>query len=286
MKYFLTLTLFSVLLQENVKAEISKPNKLKAEVISSSQVKLNWVGSMDDFCYQVRVKLKNETAWTEYIVAAPSINRRINNLIPGASYNWEVQCCGKSKKEVSGYIKGDDFIPFTNCNAPQEISMVRSGLDYLIVNWDENGSSKYEVKIKDAINSEIKIYFTQNSTIRIDNLLPYTEYEISISSFCKDTDLTGSVFSEAETFSTYSFLQNDFERVAISDNNSAWPAIGTKPKMFASARLINALGQIISDIKPASTNHEGIYFDLNVNTPSGIYVVQIPGAESKRCLLQ
>jgi len=82
------------------------------------------------------------------------------------------------------------------------------------------------------------------------------------------------------------FLQNDFERVAISENNSASPEIGTKPKMFSSAKLINALGQVISDIKPASTNNEGIYFDLNANTPSGIYVVQIPGAESKRYMLQ
>ncbi len=286
MKSILTLVLLSIIFQVKVFAMIEQPSNLKAEVTSPTQVKLSWSGSIDDFCYQVRVKEKSETIWSEFLVTAPSTNRRINNLKIGSSYYWEVQCCGKSKKDVSGFIKGENFITFSNCHAPEEMTMIRSGLDYLIVNWDDNGSSKYEVKIHEADKKESKIYFTQNNTMRIDNLLPYTEYEISISSFCKDEDLTGSVFSEAETFSTYSFLQNDFERLEYAEKNSSSNKIGINPKMISSAKLINTFGQVVSDIKPASSNSDGIYFDLNTDTPPGIYVVQIPGEECKRYFLQ
>ncbi len=286
MKCFLTIAFLSVLFQKNVTAGISPPANLRTEVTSPTQVKLIWSGSIDDYSYQVRVKAISETTWSEFIVTAPSTNRRINNLKEGTAYCWEVQCCGKSKKDVSGFIKGEDFITFTDCIAPQEITMVRSGLDYLIVNWEDNGAVKYEVKIHESGVTDKKIYFTQNSTIRIDNLLPYTEYEIAISSFCNETDLTGSVFSESETFSTYSFLQNDFERLEYSDNNSVSSDSKINPKMFASAKLINTLGQVVSNIKPASSNSAAIYFDLNIDTPAGIYVVQIPGEECKRYFLQ
>lgn len=56
--------------------------------------------------------------------------------------------------------------------------------------------------------------------------------------------------------------------------------------MISSAKLINSFGQVVSDIIPASLNSEGIYFDLNSNTPAGIYVVQIPGEVGKRYFLQ
>lgn len=220
MKSFLAIALFWVSFQETVVAGIEPPANLRVEVISPTQVKLIWSGNIDDFCYQVRVKEKSETKWNEFLVTAPSTNRRINNLKAGTVYLWEVQCCGKSKKEVSEFIKGENFITFSNCHAPQEISMVRSGLDYLIVNWDDNDASKFEVKIHEQGTGDNKIYFTEHSTIRIDKLMPYTEYEISISSYCNETDLTGSVFSESEIFSTNSFLQNDFERVVYAGNNS------------------------------------------------------------------
>ncbi|GDX53148.1 hypothetical protein LBMAG27_21950 [Bacteroidota bacterium] len=286
MKTILTIALLSIIFQVKVFAVIEQPTNLKAEVTSPTQVKLSWSGSIDDYCYQVRLKEKSESIWSEFLVTAPSTNRRINNLKVGSSYSWEVQCCGKSKKEVSGFIKGENFITFSDCHAPEEITMIRSGLDYLIVNWDDNGSSKYEVKIHEADKNESKIYFTQNNSIRLDNLLPYTEYEISISSFCKEQDLTGSVFSEAETFSTYSFLQNDFQRLEYAEKSSSSNKIGINPKMISSVKLINTYGQVVSDIKPASSNLDGIYFDLNANTPSGIYVVQIPGEVCKRYFLQ
>ncbi len=286
MKFTLSLAFFTLVVYSISLAGTEQPSNLKTEVTSATQVKLIWSGNIDDYCYQLRVKEKSGAEWNEYIVMAPSTNRRISNLKAGTSYTWEVQCCGKSKRDISGFIKGADFTTFSDCHAPEEISMVRSGLDYLILNWDDIGASKYEVKIQEIGASNSSVYFTQNNTMRIDNLSSYTEYEISISSYCKETDLTGSVFSQPEIFSTYSFLQNDFERLEFSENNIDKVNVVKVPKMIGTAKLINSYGQVVSDIKPAMLNSNGVYFDLNSNTPSGIYVVQIAGSTCKRYLLR
>ncbi len=280
MKFYLTLTSILIFSAFISSAAFDSPSNLKSEVISATQVKLSWSGGMNDLSYNVRVKEKSETVWTEYLVTAPSTNRRISNLKPGSTYQWEVQSIGKSKREISEKISGEIFTTFSSCNAPDAMAMMRSGLDYLIVDWEDNGSSKYEVRIREINTTEWNSFFTQNNSMRIDNLLPYTEYEVKTSSYCKETDISSSIFSDTQTFSTHSFLQNDFERVTYTENNSS-----KNSKMISGARLINTFGQIISDIKPACSNSRGIYFDLNAETPTGIYVVQIPGNEGKRYLL-
>lgn len=286
MKFILTSAFFVLFFHSFTIAGNEKPGNLKTEVTSASQVKLIWSGNIDDYCYRLRLKEKNGTEWNEYLVMAPSTNRRINNLKAGTTYSWEVQCCGKSKRDVSEFIKGDDFITFSDCHAPDELNLVRSGLDYMIINWEDNGAARYEVKIQESGSNKSENYFTQNNSIRIDNLSPYTEYEISISSYCSGKDLSGSVFSPAEIFSTYSFLQNDFERVEYSEINLKNNNGIQVPQMVSTAKLINSYGQVVSDIKPVMLNSTGVFFDLNSNTPTGIYVVQIEGEVGKRYFLR
>ena len=282
MKFTFTLIFLAVSATTFAKTNFEQPTNLKAEVISATQVKLSWSGGINDVTYKVRVKEKSETVWSEFLVIAPSTNRRVNNLKPNSTYQWEIQSCGKAKKDISENTSGESFTTFSSCQAPDAIAMVRSGLDYLIVDWEENGSSKYEVRIRASNTEEWTSYFTQNNSMRIDNLQPYTEYEVEASSYCKETDLMGSVYSSSQIFSTHSFLQTDFERVTYADNI---PTKNNSPKMISGARLINTFGQIISNIKPACSNSNAIYFDLNSETPNGIYVVQIPGTEGMRCLL-
>lgn len=58
MKTILTIALLSIIFQVKVFAVIEQPTNLKAEVTSPTQVKLSWSGSIDDYCYQVRLKEK------------------------------------------------------------------------------------------------------------------------------------------------------------------------------------------------------------------------------------
>ncbi len=284
MKNIYTLIFFAFIYQSIIQTTTAQPFDMKVEVLSPTQVKLTWTGSVDDESYDVRMKEINDAIWSDFIVLAPSTNRRINNLKPSSIYMWEVRCVNKKKKEKLFFVNGADFTTFSSCKAPQELTMVQSGLDYVFVNWDENGSFKYEVKVQEVGSIDSKIYFTQNSFLRINNLTPYSEYEVSVSSYCKETDLTGSVYSDIEIFETHSFLQSDFERVMYLNSNSI--ETSSNQNIICDAKLINTFGQIVSDIKPAYSNSKEFFFDLASDTPTGIYVLQIAGSTCKRYLFK
>ena len=283
MKNIFTITFFEILLQISICNAIDTPANLKAEVINQSQVKLSWTGSINDYSYDVRIKEMNSSVWNEFVVLAPSTNRRVNNLNSNTEYEWQVRCTNKSKKEIAAYINGNNFVTFSSCKAPEEITMVRSGIDYLIINWDDQDAEKYQIRIREEKTMEWVTYFIEKNAIRIDKLLPYTEYEVSISAYCNKEDIAGSVFSSSEIFDTHSFLQNDYERVIFENN---YFSNSKNQGLVSDAKLINSLGQIVNDIKPACSDLNGVYFDINTDTPAGIYVLQIPGSNGRRYLIE
>ncbi len=278
MKILLSSLLLFLAVTKISSAQKSDPAKLKAEVVSPTQAKLSWAGDMNDENYQLEVKAKNETLWSIYTVNAPSTNRRINNLKPSTTYEWRVMSIGKTKRDNSAYAHGEIFTTYSDCLAPQAISLQSGGIDYINIEWEENGSAKYSVRIRQKETEDWTVFSTTQNKIRIENLNSYTEYEVQVNSFCKESDLQGSMYSESNYFSTISFLSQDFDRVSYTDSSLNSNSIN--------AQLINVLGQVVDDIHQACTSPEGVYYDVTTQTPSGIYIIQVPGTSAKQYLIR
>lgn len=281
--FFASLLLFSIIHFTASATDIDAPRNLKVESLSPTQVKIFWQGSIDDYCYIIRIKPTTDTAWTKYFMLSPCTNRRINGLKPSTTYEWEIKKYGWARHAVSPFRKGQSFTTFSDCSSPGSITMVRSGIDYLIVNWENNGGAKYAVQLREAGTQQWNTYYTQNNIMRIDALQPYTDYEVQVSSFCFEDATAGSPYSAPETFTTHTFLQNDFQRMVY--NEAPVNISSSFSKDVADAHIINQYGDLVTNIKPACISAEGIYFDIDTNIQSGIYTVQIPGTEGKRMLV-
>ncbi len=255
---------------------------LKSEVISSSQVKVAWEGSLSDKSYEVRRREVNSSFWIYNTVTAPSTSRRFTNLKPATTYEWEVRIVGGKN---DAFVAGEKFTTFSNCELPDDYTIHYSGLTSATLNWSYgNNIDKYAVRIK-AVDEEVwKTYFTDYTSLTLNELQPYTEYEWQVSSYCSATSETGSAFSPSQYFSTESYLQLGLNQVMI---NRKSPSKKTSNTILSSnqsdtnrnnfVRMINTLGQTVKQFPVSYTDSSGdLFIDINNYPPAGVYFMKAP----------
>jgi hypothetical protein len=197
MKTFYNLLLWLVLLVPSIvvasDAQKGKrpPANLAAEIINSTTVKLTWMGTLKDEAYRIRIRPVGVLTWTEYFVVAPSNARRIHELTPGTSYQWQVQTVfGKSPRDTSAYTYGPTFKPWEPCETPQGLITMLDGNDRAALIWFSVGDDvQYNVKLRAEGTDEWMTYATDKNVLVVNGLEPNKGYEWSVSAACKNSGL-------------------------------------------------------------------------------------------------
>jgi len=255
---------------------------LKYDVISSSQVKVSWEGSLSDKSYEVRRREINTSFWVYNTVTAPSTNRRFTNLKPATVYEWEVRVVGGKN---DAFVRGGEFTTFSNCELPDDYTIHYSGLTSATLKWSYgNNIEKYAVRIKAVDEESWKTYFTEYTSLTLNGLQPYTEYEWQVSTYCSATAGTGSAFSSSQYFSTESYLQLSLNQVMINRINISKRTTNTILSSSQPAanqhnfvRMINTLGQTVKQFPISYTDSSGdLFIDINNNPPAGVYFMKTP----------
>lgn len=264
-------------------AQSSSPlSGIKSEVISSTQVKVSWEGSISDKAYEIRRRENNNSFWVYNTVTAPSTSRRFTNLKPATTYEWEVRIVG-GKNDT--FVPGGQFTTFSNCELPDDYTIHYSGLTGATLNWSYgNNIEKYAVRVKTVDEEAWKTYYTDYTSLTLNGLQPYTEYEWQVSSYCSATSEMGSAFSTSQYFSTESYLQLGLNQVMINRKNLLKK---TSPTILSSTqsgtnsnnlvRMINTLGQTVKQFPISYTDSSGdLFIDINNEPPAGIYFMKAP----------
>lgn len=268
---------------ENTTAQnTSSLTGMKSEIISSTQVKVSWEGSISDKSYEVRRREAGSSFWVYNTVSAPTTNKRFTNLKPSTAYEWEVRVIGGKN---DAFVSGGKFTTFSNCDLPDGFSVQYSGLTGATLSWNyQNNVEKYAVRIRGIEEDDWQTYYTEYTSLTLNDLLPYTEYEWQVSSYCSKIEGSSSAYSVSQYFSTESYLQLGLNQVILDRVNAAKQS---SDKKFSSSlsnkqqnnyvKMINTLGQTVEKFPISYTDSSGdLFIDMNSEPPAGVYFMKMP----------
>lgn len=276
--YFsLILSLILLPMLSHAKAEKGKPAaQLAASVINSTTVKLTWIGTQKDFSYRVRYRPVGVLTWTTYNVQAPTCTRRVNDLKPGTSYQWQVQTqFSRSPRDTSFFTNGPNFKPWEPCETPQGLVTMMSGAGCASLMWVPAGEEvQYKVRIRPEGTKEWLTYTTDKNVLTVSELEPNQGYEWDVTAKCKSSDMASepsdkTFFAASPDVMDYTPIGNyiDYDGTQLLK----FYANGTD---IIEATLQNHLGERIEKLPVYYTASNGtVAFNVNENLPPGIYNV-------------
>ncbi|MGC9341993.1 MAG: fibronectin type III domain-containing protein [Bacteroidales bacterium] len=175
---------------------------LTAENFAVGAVIFRWEASDDNDEFILKYRLKGDGEWT--VIGELTTNvKMVSGLPEGQVYEWMVGAvCDLLRDTV--YTMGAEIETLLTCNqVPENLGSLDIGSTSAKITWDAvPGISKYEVKYRDVNDSQwIEKSGSANNSMNLFNLLPNTEYEWSVRTWCEGTD-THSDYSSSISFTT------------------------------------------------------------------------------------
>jgi hypothetical protein len=255
------------------------PIELTANVINSNTVKLSWIGMQKDVSYNMRIRPVGVLTWTNYTIQAPTCTRRINDLVAGTTYQWQVQTQFSSRiRDTSIYVNGKTFTAWEPCEMPQNLSAVVNDPMNVMLSWSgPTENIRYSVRLREKNETTWVVYETANTSVLIDNLNPNAEYDWNVKALCTNSDMT------SETSETTGFNSSD-ENI-IAENSAMLTGITQESQnrlvTFNSeasnsypveAKLVDCVGKNVESLKVYYTASNGtVAFDLSDQLAPGLY---------------
>jgi hypothetical protein len=250
--------------------------QLAAAVLNSTTVKLTWIGTQKDFSYRVRYRPVGVLTWTTYNVQAPTCTRRVNDLKPGTSYQWQVQTqFSKSTRDTSSYTNGPNFKPWEPCETPQGLVTMMDGNTGAALMWLPTGDSvQYNVRMRQEGPKEWITYTTDKNVLTVSELESNKGYEWDVTAQCKASDMASEASDKTYFAASPDVLDNTpIGNYADYDGTQLlkFYANGTD---IIEATLQNHLGERIGKLPVYYTASDGtVAFNVNEDLPPGIYNV-------------
>ncbi len=293
MKHILWLILFTAAFQTPLLSKPVKgpaPGELSYQVINSSSIKLIWQGSLRDYIYTLRYRVKGSSQWTYYSIEAPTTVRRVFNLVPATWYEWQVQTAfSSSKKDTSSFVKGPDFVTGVDCHAPDYLNATVLENNKTIFRWEMTSpEAVYTVRVREKGKDEWSIYQTSINNLLLSDLNEGKIYQWDVSVTCDEKLHLESSHSEINTVqlpvnnSTNSKWQSPYYRYENlsnlkSENIQYITFIENKKSIgkFKNAFLVNVMGERLMTLPVYYKSNSGeVAFELSDNILPGVYSVE------------
>ena len=273
--YFIALSLIVLIpFQSFSKAEKGKaPVELSANILNSTTVKLNWMGTQKDFAYRIRFRPIDVLTWSVYNVEAPTCTRRISDLKPGTTYQWQVQTqFSKSMRDTSGFVNGPNFTPWEPCETPQGLVTMIDGLNTAALIWLPVGDDvKYKVRLRTEGTKEWTTYTTDKNVLTLDDLEQGKGYEWDVTAQCKKSGLQ----SEVSDKSFFAASPNVIDNTPIGNygyNGSQLLTFNVYGNDVIEATLQNHMGEHVEKLPVYYLASNGtVAFNVDKNLPPGLY---------------
>jgi len=259
------------------KAEKGKPAaQLAATVLNSTTVKLTWLGTPKDNCYRLRVRPVGVLTWTTYNVSAPTCTRRISDLKPGTSYQWQVQTqFGKSPRDTSTYTSGPNFKPWEPCETPQGLIAMMDGTDGAALMWVPAGDSvQYKVRVRPEGSKEWITYATDKNVLMVTGLEKNQGYEWYLVAQSKASGLESDPSEKSFFAASPDVVDNmPIGNYAGYDGSQLLTFYATGNDAIE-ATLQNHMGERVEKLPIYYTASNGLVaFNVGENLPPGLYNV-------------
>ena len=275
---FIILAAFVIPFTVNAESKVKKPpTQLAVEIINSNTAKLTWLGTLKDEAYRLRVRPVGAITWKEYFVVAPSNARRITDLLPGTTYQWQVQTVfGKAPKDTSAFTTGPNFKPWEPCETPQGLITMLDGTSKAALMWFSMGDGvRYNVRMRPEGTETWTSYTTDKNVLVVSGLTSHLGYEWFVSSECVESGLE-SEKSDKTYFATSPDVIYDYNPAANYDDFD-----NTRVVMFnqygddaAKAVLLDGMGRPVETLPVYYTASNGtVAFNVDNELPPGLYNV-------------
>jgi len=195
-------------------ASCNAPNNLSAVPGTSGalvNVDLSWDDTPAADHYLVIYRPVGTSTWQG--VRTDDSNALIEGLLSETQYQWQVRIfCDEEETIGSIYAVGDNFTTLAGsaCDTPVNLSAVpgdTGGQPDVSLSWDEVTAADHYLVVYRPVGTSTwsGTRPATNSTVLI-NLLPETQYEWMVRTFCDAAETIGSPYSNMQTFTTLTII--------------------------------------------------------------------------------
>jgi hypothetical protein len=173
-------------------------NNLSSINVSTNAATLNWDSVANANSYNIQYRIVGNSTWTIISSLLNTIN--LTSLLPGNTYEWQVQTVCNSGFSSYSYVNQFTTIPLV-CTAPVNLNLTGIGSTIATLNWGSvQGAISYNIEYREiGTTNWINATSLINSHYLI-NLNPTTNYEWMVQSVCAGGGL--SSFSLIDTLTT------------------------------------------------------------------------------------
>ena len=257
------LVLFCTILHYNSNGQCDPPINIFNSNINYYNVDVNWNYQANINNYRIRYKLVGATSWSfKNNIDSLSTNTNLNNLVPQNFYIWQIRAyCDSTGANYSQWSITDTF--FTNTiNCPTITGQFTNNISHnnATSNWSINtNSDRYKIRYKiygTANWSFLGPIFQPTNNKIIPMLQQNTTYEWEVMAFYDSTLLRASLWSEADTFTTTTFVASTFNPSIVNSIDNTICNTPTKLSLFVSQSVNEP------DIGTSTITSDGGHFDI------------------------
>lgn len=182
------------------------PAAVQVADITDTKATISWTGNPFAYSYRIRKRPVGTDAWIYSSVVAPVTFKILSNNIPSTQYEVQVQSyCDSAKTDSSGYTVSTLFTSDSECPKPKSIAVTDISDTKATVSWmGSNEAYSYRIR-KRPVGTTDWIYSSvtaPDTSKKLINNLPTTEYEIQVQAFCNPEKTDSSDYSASVIFIT------------------------------------------------------------------------------------
>lgn len=178
------------------------PDKLTTNDITSNSALAAWIGVDNGDNYVVRIKPVSGNTWTTYFVSGGKTTFHLTGLSAITDYEWQVRARCTSFGQTSAWSLSELFT--TQCGQVEGISVGNITSSSAVASWSSSDAYQYRLRRR-AVGDIDWVYssvFPPSSERKFTNLLPNTEYEFQVQSYCNAQLTDSSGYFSGTNFTT------------------------------------------------------------------------------------
>lgn len=180
------------------------PDKLFTNNITTNSALATWITTPNSSQYRIRIRPVGSMTWTVYIVFGGNKNKfSLTGLNHSTDYEWQLRSGCGSYNDLSAWSLPEYFS--TKCEQPNDVEVENITSSSALVDWDDNdGAYKYRLRRR-AVGDVDWVYssvLAPGNERKFTNLLPGTEYEFQVQTYCDSSLNDSSDYVSGSNFTT------------------------------------------------------------------------------------
>ncbi len=271
---------------ENTSFLCTVPGGVQANEITSTSALIEWNTQLCAYRFKVRYRINGTGAWTTVNVGIGQNYIQLNGLTANTEYEVQVRtrCSADEPAVYTEWSTTQTFTTENACAAPEGVTAVNLRSNRATIIWNTVPAAfSYDVRYRKSGDTEwMRRNITAPDTSRIlTNVSSNTAYEYQVRSNCGAAGKPRSTWSDMQTFSTLSRMEEEFSAVTELDiypnpNKGQFTIQLDNDSMEKCViEVYNVLGeQILTETVTINYGLNSINIDIRKAT-HGIYMISI-----------